>query len=110
MSELAKRLREWADHPSIRFGAMEPDLRAAAEIVERAEWKPIAGAPKDGTSILAWRDPWQEPIKVWWCDDGLETDDDEPGWIDGERNKYEQYYTNNPTHYCPLPAPPEVKP
>ena len=37
MSELAKRLRAWAEHPSIRFGAMEADLLAAAEIVERAE-------------------------------------------------------------------------
>ena len=104
MSELAKRLRENADGFFKDLPGMEQfraDLLAAAEIVERAEWKPIAGAPKD-EYVEVWADgrfvPFavQQPIALdsphyrWWAGGGCLLD--------------------KPSHWRPLTAPPEVKP
>ena len=62
------------------------------------EWQPIESAPKDGTWILTWtRDitnmegPW---LVVRW--NGKE-------WVDAVAGFYE------PTHWQPLPAPPETR-
>ena len=60
------------------------------------KWKPIETAPKDGTSILAWGDNWSEPEKCiyvnerWYIVNVL----DDMGLV-------------NPTHWIPLPEPPE---
>lgn len=59
-----------------------------------SEWQPIETAPKDGTEILVFDDgayivtPWIEG-------------DDQSGWWDNG------FMDPPPTHWMPLPAPPE---
>lgn len=63
------------------------------------EWQPIETAPKDGSHILAWRDSgvhlmrWREQVQRW----------DE--WHVGIK-----HLTIQPTHWMPLPAPPDHAP
>lgn len=78
MSNLSKRLREWADLMATRGAAeMWPDkhadLLAAASAIEAGEWREIASAPKDGTAVeLALRSTrkvrvcfWEIPAGLW---------------------------------------------
>ena len=104
MSELAKRLRgegrKMMGMPGLEdIGA---DLIAAAEIVERAEWRPIESAPKDGTKILAF------------ASDGIPTVVyyHEPHKPERERwriHRASGTHLIDPVMFMPLPAPPEVK-
>ncbi len=68
---------------------------------DRNGWRPIATAPKDGTRIFSYEPPRYEENKdlyvtVRWNGEGW---DDAAS--DGE-------YGANPTHWMPLPTPPEV--
>ena len=97
MTELAKRLRahgetlaqEAEDKWTERHAT---DLLAAAEVVERSEWRPISGKleiPEEGILVGKWVED------EWWTEkvDCLD-------WaVNAEF-----------THYYPIPAPPEVKP
>jgi len=61
------------------------------EHVAKSEWQPIATAPKDWTNILFFAD---EDIGIcWW-------DVDAGAWKSAYRDEY-------PTHWQPLPEPPE---
>ena len=67
------------------------------------EWQPIETAPKDGSSILAWREGWYRPIYVRWVLNprtGTEFWNDEIEW--------DAYELENepPTHWLPMPGPP----
>lgn len=74
-------------------------LDHALDALEAVEWRPIETAPKDGTAILAWNEDyisialWNKACKQWadLTDQGI-----------GD----ECAYTDNPTHWMPLPAPP----
>jgi len=63
-------------------------------------WQPIETAPRDGTSVLVYSSKWFPGTND--CDIAFvafgvwET-------LEGMRNM-------NPTHWMPLPSPPEVKP
>jgi hypothetical protein len=55
------------------------------EAFQRAGWRPIESAPKDGTRVLLW-DGRRQHVD-WW----------NHGW----------WNTSRPTHWQPLPPPPE---
>lgn len=74
-----------------------------------SDWQPIETAPRDGTEIDLWtRDedgfPGRIPDGAWRTRDGLTGwyARSERGWMRIEEFAYE------PTHWMPLPAPPEV--
>jgi hypothetical protein len=73
-----------------------------------SEWQPIETAPKDGTAILvcsAWTMP-DGLYRVGWIADGFFDGGHWLfGWLDLDPEEY-----SPPTHWMPLPAPPETTP
>ena len=70
---------------------------AVSRLARAAMWQPIATAPKDGTEALVY-DAGAIVIALWSTEDG------QSGWWDnGIMNP-------SPTHWMPLPAPPEAEP
>jgi hypothetical protein len=80
------------------------------------EWQPIETAPKDGGALILSNG--KEVAQGWWCDvpgysrevrdsDGRYIDQDEGegflGWMDCDGGMLPE-----PTHWMPLPPPPEV--
>ena len=60
------------------------------------EWQPISTAPKDDTRLLILEESGQMIVGLYDC---------EMWW---EQNM--EYALNNPTHWMPLPDPPNEKP
>lgn len=83
-------------------------IRAALEAAERAAWRPVSEAPKDGTLVLTY---WptlygaeQYSVRSWQTGDWGRI---RAGWADC----WMQIKPNNePTHFRHLPAPPEGTP
>ena len=95
-----------AAHEIVELARLE--ARAALSAMPSgAGWQPIDTAPKDGKTILAAHK--HAIFTVYWEAEG-DTDTDEPGWCDGDMNRYEELTTYNPTHWMPLPAPPAGQP
>lgn len=94
MSKLSERLRLMAGwHEMAGFAERQADLIAAAEELERAEWKTIEPEKMDleqGVVCAEWNEH-----RGWFVCPQMMT----PGYA--ARRGY--------THYCTLPAPPEVK-
>lgn len=65
-------------------------------------WQPIATAPKDGTTILILAE--QDVSVVRWHSDWVCYADGVPAEYDGEITT-----AFRPTHWVPLPAPPETR-
>lgn len=76
---------------------MERDSAARSDYaapMSDSSWQPIDTAPKDGTDILAYLGKGRVGVVCWW--------DSPPGW-------YSMKSAEQPTHWKPLPAPPEVQ-
>jgi len=80
-----------------------------------AQWRDIADAPKDGTQVLGWN---EEGAEIVWWEDACTDQPDQPGHDGGwfgtyafpGRNKDDRYHSESqgqPTHWMPLPTPPE---
>lgn len=94
-------------------------------------WQPIETAPKDGTRVLIatpattalpglerfeLTPPWRFAV-AWWDrefrSDGWDEESDGPNWISGWNAGrvgswgMEEYFEETPTHWQPLPEPPE---
>jgi hypothetical protein len=67
------------------------------------EWQPMETAPKDGTVIGVWsaREPGIVRRAAW----GRFGKSQHYGWITATKGCY---LSNVPTHWMPLPAPPEA--
>lgn len=68
-----------------------------------AGWRDISTAPKDGTHILAIRQDWWEPVNGnhrWVYGNVFES------YFDTTTDRFESYGLKQPTHWMPLPAPP----
>lgn len=72
-----------------------------------AEWQPIETAPKDGTEIilcdsLSYAGYWENDPNYW----------QEIGWqeADSRQGHFISRHPQSPTHWMPLPEPPEDKP
>lgn len=100
MSELSKRLQTWAKDDIVP-GDLQADLLAAAEIVEAGEWQPIETAPKD-EAVLVYRNCFIiahfNSVAGRWIGYGWDSADTL------------NMLTTPPTHWRPLPSPPEVQP
>lgn len=82
-------------------------LRLAAALNARADadtrrWLPIETAPKDGTVILT-TDGADNTLTGWWQNDCWHT-----GWVSGGHRSDPE--TLSPTHWIPLPSPPNAAP
>ena len=67
------------------------------------EWQLIETAPKDGTPIIVYPNI---DVTFW----GYTKDDSDPyGWVGSYSYTTDDFNTLSPTHWMPLPAPPEVK-
>jgi hypothetical protein len=84
-------------------------------------WQPIETAPRDGTHIMGYNGDERyelSNIKETWMGKAPEGSINYQKWMDGEipRNTGWEYVERDccfkwsPTHWMPLPAPPEVKP
>ena len=77
-------------------------------------WRPIETAPKDGTRVLICHGHAPRNIYVaWWLDEAQFGDDKTgPGWqiFDCGMDVWYAVATDDPTHWMPLPDPPEDKP
>jgi hypothetical protein len=73
-----------------------PSLFASGEDHSMSEWQPIETAPIVGTVILA---SWSEAQSRYIIDAGF--------WEDFDGGAWWPYTITNPTHWMPMPAPPE---
>lgn len=77
-------------------------------------WQPIETAPRDGTLVLVWSDElYMKPYIAWWGVDQNAPEDgnEQEEWLTGDGDSWSTgyYYTPcNPTHWMPLPAPPQA--
>jgi hypothetical protein len=67
-----------------------------------SEWRPINTAPKDGTLILAWDG--RAALLAYW---GRSNAVNPFGWIGGHCHIN---HIDQPTHWMPLPDPPQITP
>lgn len=83
------------------------DLQSALLASEtQHQWQPIETAPKDGTDVLLWCAGAMEPsyaLIASWVDFKGEAPD---GWCDASTGRYNDGCP--PTHWMPLPSPPET--
>lgn len=85
----------------IAGAALEAGLAVSFHIQQ--DWQPIASAPKDGTKILACREGGR--VSIWrWSDDRY-AKQPRPFW--SSMNSKTTDRANQPTHWMPLPAPPD---
>jgi hypothetical protein len=82
---------------------MVDDVRRYEAFNAESPWRPIATAPKDGSAILSW--PAQSAFTG---DDTISYvvrwSDWKEAWIEASGEEYDTFH---PTHWMPLPEPPE---
>lgn len=81
------------------------------------EWKPIETAPKDGTELLLWRADSGVILARWIApcdfltDEEIEKnhadDSEEPDWFHADYVQGGRITDGAPTHWMPLPEPPQ---
>ena len=128
-SELVKRVargiadngigRGWDDFLPVNAHDIDQDdlmewAKAAIEATQALQstgWKPIESAPKDGTLILLWDKDLELAISgCWFNDAGIDTPDAfEPpcSFWSSSADLVEWAELDNPTHWMPLPTPPQ---
>lgn len=74
-------------------------VRCALEAADKATWQLIDTAPKDGTRVLIWREN-EDPTKGYFVEEV-------GGWFDD--CEVQLWRVIPPTHWQPLPDPPEGK-
>jgi hypothetical protein len=67
-----------------------------------SEWQPISTTPRDSTLILTATA--RGPMIAYW---GRRGEANSPGWLGGHCHIY---HIDQPTHWQPLPEPPEETP
>lgn len=118
IAQIAARGVRWAAGEITKLRAENAALKA---MLAAEEWRPIEEAPKDEVVVLISNgkyvcDAWWSPEHEWVTDyeSGPDENGEYPGhyegaWIDGGLDGSEDSITYRPTHYRPLPQPPEVK-
>lgn len=75
--------------------AFRAEARAAIAAMDRPGWRPIETAPKDGRRVLLWHPSWEAPSGGQWYGS------------DWRLFYHGGAYATQPTHWMPLPTPPE---
>ena len=87
-----------------------------------SDWQPIETAPKDGAEILGWREDcgvllirWSAPAYFMTTDEMEKAASGDDDWMDAEDWFCADFIagcrledTEAPTHWMPLPSPPEA--
>lgn len=90
---LSERLRKHADRVYIAGYVAEAGLmREAADALDRQTWRPMESAPMDGTSVLLLHPGSSSTV----------------GWFTAGKWRDESSLKLEPTHWMPIPAPPET--
>jgi len=92
----------------------EESSHALARVQEERQWQPIETAPKDGTTVLLWwRSEFAGDVVDWWaCGEWKVFGDGSKGWIGesfytSEPDFWTRLIAARPTHWMPLPSPPQ---
>lgn len=88
----------WADRQEL-LDLAEPLIRDLLAAVEARQWQPIETAPKDGTPVLVYDANWCGNMGPRVTPAGWAPYTDGGGYWPG---------VTEPTHWQPLPAPPEA--
>jgi len=86
------------------------DLIESLDAVDPARvWRPIAEAPRDGRLLMVWLPPHQRGDGLSYCFAGYYSEACDPEFWDGDEGWLtpEGDYVD-PTHFLPLPGPPEA--
>jgi hypothetical protein len=122
VEQVATRIAALGDMPlpleaQVELGEIYADVRdlehrlaVLQPLLDERGWKPIESAPKDGTKILLFTDwagdvhcpPFAEAQIGYWEDDV-----DAP--LRKEASGWRKEFIGEPTHWMPLPEPPESK-
>lgn len=95
-------------HPNCtRSGCVNARLtRELEEARKDAGWQPIETAPRDGTRVLCvWACAWGEMVYEGWCQSAGTARDGGDFW----RSHSLVPVSGRPTHWMPLPPPPQEK-
>lgn len=108
--EAAARALMAEDHDFADMADATATAQTAIAAYERALWRPIEEAPRDGTRVLVKSGKWIG-IAYWQKDPSMWEEEDVPCWAVFECDDcyYSLYLTeqNAPTHFRHLPAGPE---
>ena len=73
------------------------------------EWKTIDTAPKDGTTVLVYPPHWgNATVSIAWWDDDKYANRPRPFWKRIDARQITDSRENPPTHWMPMPPPPEI--
>ncbi len=76
----------------------------------KPQWQPIETAPKDGSRVIMWG-RYNSVCIAAWRDDRWFVDADESRAIESQTDFGIEYKTFDfPSHWMPLPTPPEIDP
>lgn len=87
-----------------RAGGESPAADRTPLFPHSTAWLPIATAPRDGTEVLAW-DGEAHVVARWYPCPTYGPNSRDLGWWLMAKD-----FNKAPTHWCALPAPPEVTP
>ncbi|CAI9119573.1 DUF551 domain-containing protein [Brytella acorum] len=107
----------WDDLPNSDREYYREAARVVLEAADAAAWRPIESAPRDGTEcLIGWSSTGWHVQTAWWdaeFDTGWDEEIDDikhiGAWTGGVVESWgdETTLTYNPTHWMPLPAPPQ---
>lgn len=114
---------DWDDKADEVMGSINLTMRSRYDLIAEAlraayalgkshatEWRPIAEAPRDGTTILAWDRYALEPITIRWIGGKWKSCWDKSAVICSQSDFGTDYKDPGcPTHYIPLPPAPKPK-
>lgn len=75
-------------------------------------WQPIETAPKDGRDVILalvnTRGHSESPALAYWNDEDRSTDHYQSGWYESTFSDCTYRVKFTPTHWMPIPEPPEI--
>lgn len=119
VSETSITLQAKRDQPGTALAQVVYSIER--EVKAAHGWQPIDTAPKDGTEVLCWREDCGQFIASYTSPDAFPLTQSEIDQMDEKTLFTRDWFTQwpqalrleggeTPTHFMPLPPPPEVRP